>query len=65
MISVITQVYNNEKYLRQEIGSALVKDESGEEIIIEDNSPDNILMVCKELEDEYPSSKAHASKIII
>jgi len=53
MISVIIPVYDAEPYLRQAVESALAQEETGEVILIEDNSPDNSLKVCKDLESEY------------
>lgn len=52
-ISVIIPVYNAEKYLRRAVESAVILDEVKEIILVEDNSPDNALSICKELEKEH------------
>lgn len=49
-ISVIIPVYNAEKFVKQAVESALQFSEVCEVILIEDQSPDNALAVCKELE---------------
>lgn len=49
-ISVIIPVYNAEKYVSQAVASALQFDEVKEIILVEDQSPDNALKVCKTLE---------------
>ena len=51
--SVIIPVYNAEKYLISAVESALQFNEVFEIILIEDNSPDNALQVCKELALQY------------
>lgn len=56
-ISVIIPVYNAEKFVQQAVLSALEQQEVGEVILIEDNSPDNALNVCKELDKEYKKVK--------
>ncbi len=56
-VSVITPVYNAEKYLRKAVESAVNLDEVEEVILIEDNSPDNSLSICWELEKEYGKIK--------
>ena len=56
-VSVIIPVYNAEKYVREAVESALEQPETGEVILIEDDSPDNSLQVCKELCREYPKLK--------
>ena len=56
-VSVITPVYNAEKFLRQAVFSALALEEVGEIILIEDNSPDGALKVCQELEAEHERVK--------
>ncbi len=52
-ISVIIPVYNAEKYVRNAGESALQQPESGEILLVEDNSPDNCLQLCRDLEREY------------
>ena len=52
-ISVITPVYNAEKYIAQAVESALQFDEVYEVILVEDQSPDNALEVCKNLAEKY------------
>lgn len=56
-ISVIIPVYNVAKYFRESVKSALVFDEVGEIILIEDNSPDNAIEVCLQLEKKYDKVK--------
>lgn len=53
-ISVITPVYNAEKYITQAVESALQFDEVYEIILVEDQSPDNALEVCKKLAEMHP-----------
>jgi glycosyltransferase involved in cell wall biosynthesis len=52
-VSVIIPVYNAEKYLRKAVESALQLKQTGEVILVEDHSPDNSLVVCKELQQQY------------
>lgn len=52
-ISVVIPVYNAEKYVTQAVESALSQPETGEVILVEDNSPDNALQVCQELTNRY------------
>ena len=56
-ISVITPVYNAEKYITQAVESALQFDEVYEVILVEDQSPDNALEVCKNLTQKYDRVK--------
>ncbi len=56
-ISVITPVYNAEKYVTQAVESALQFDEVFEIILVEDKSPDNALEVCKNLAEKYDRVK--------
>ena len=56
-ISVIIPVYNAEFFLRKAVESALALQEVGEVILVEDSSPDNALMVCKQLLSEYKMVK--------
>lgn len=58
-ISVITPVYNAEKYIQQAVESALQFDEVYEVILVEDKSPDNALEVCKQLVDKYNRVKLY------
>ena len=55
--SVITPVYNAEKYLRKAVESALVLDEVGEVILVEDASPEQALELALRLEREYEKVK--------
>ena len=52
-VSVIIPVYNAEKYLRKAVASAVLIEEVGEVILIEDKSPDNALDLCHALVAEY------------
>ena len=52
-ISVIIPVYNAEKYVRHAVASALHQPETGEILLVEDNSPDNCLQICRALEKEH------------
>lgn len=56
-ISVITPVYNAEKYIAKAVESALQFEEVFEIILVEDQSPDNALEVCKELAEKYDRVK--------
>ena len=56
-ISVITPVYNAEKYVTQAVESALQFDEVFEIILVEDKSPDEALEVCKKLAEKYECVK--------
>ena len=56
-VSVITPVYNAEKFLTEAVNSAIHLDEVGELILIEDNSPDGALDLCRELEKQYDKVK--------
>lgn len=56
-ISVITPVYNAEKYVTQAVESALQFEEVYEVILIEDQSPDNALEVCEKLAEKHDRVK--------
>jgi predicted SAM-dependent methyltransferase len=56
-ISVIIPVYNAEKYLERAVMSALDQPETGEVILVEDDSPDNALELCQKLEKEHEKVK--------
>ena len=56
-ISVITPVYNAEKYITQAVESALQFDEVFEIILVEDKSPDNALEICKKLAEKHDRVK--------
>ena len=56
-ISVVTPVYNAEKYIAQAVESALQFEEVFEIILIEDASPDKALEVCKNLAQKYERVK--------
>jgi len=53
-ISVVIPVYNAEKYVEDAVVSALRQRQTAEVILVEDNSPDNALMICKRLAKEDP-----------
>jgi glycosyltransferase involved in cell wall biosynthesis len=52
-ISVIIPVYNAEEYVRNAVESALQQLETGEILLVEDNSPDNCLQLCRDLEKQH------------
>ncbi|BAP29237.1 capsular polysaccharide biosynthesis protein CpsI [Chryseobacterium sp. StRB126] len=52
-ISVIIPVYNAEKYISKAVESALQFDEVYEIVLVEDQSPDNALQVCRELTQKH------------
>ncbi|SHG39889.1 glycosyltransferase family 2 protein [Chryseobacterium sp. OV279] len=56
-ISVIIPVYNAEKYISKAVESALQLEEVMEVILIEDQSPDHSLSVCRELAQQYERVK--------
>lgn len=56
-ISVIVPVYNAEKFVTHAVESALSFDEVYEVILIEDQSPDNALEVCRQLALKYSRVK--------
>ncbi len=56
-ISVIIPVYNAEKYVAQAVESALQFEEVYEVILVEDQSPDNALEICKTLTEKYSRVK--------
>src|SRR4051812_37519090 len=56
-VSVVIPVYNAEKYIKAAVNSALMQEEVGEVILVEDKSPDNSLSVCKGL--EMQDSRVH------
>jgi glycosyltransferase involved in cell wall biosynthesis len=49
LVSVVIPVYKAEEYLKEAVESALDQRETGEVILVEDNSPDGSLEICKEL----------------
>lgn len=51
-ISVIIPVYNAEKYVKSAVESALMQEETGEVLLIEDASPDRSLQICRELAEK-------------
>lgn len=53
-ISIVIPVYNAEKYVECAVDSALRQKETAEVILVEDNSPDNALMICERLSKENP-----------
>ncbi|MCX8533620.1 glycosyltransferase family 2 protein [Chryseobacterium luquanense] len=56
-ISVIIPVYNAEKFITQAVESALQFDDVFEVILVEDQSPDNALEVCKNLSVKFSRVK--------
>lgn len=58
-ISVIIPVYNAEKYITQAVESALQFEETYEIILVEDQSPDNALEVCRKLAENNPRIKLY------
>ncbi|CAA7197057.1 glycosyltransferase family 2 protein [Chryseobacterium potabilaquae] len=56
-VSVIIPVYNAEAYVVQAVESALQLNEVHEVIIVEDNSSDNSLGICRKLVDQYSRVK--------
>ncbi|WP_241330173.1 glycosyltransferase family 2 protein [Chryseobacterium arthrosphaerae] len=58
-ISVIIPVYNAEKYVSQAVASALQFDEVYEVVLVEDQSPDNALEVCRELAQKHSRVKLY------
>jgi glycosyltransferase involved in cell wall biosynthesis len=68
-ISVIIPVYNAKKYVSKAVDSALQFKEVEEIILIEDGSPDNALIVCRELAQkhdrvqlfQHPDKKNHGA----
>lgn len=68
-ISVIIPVYNAENYVSQAVASALKLDDVFEIILVEDNSPDQSLLVCQEITAkhnrvklfQHPDKKNHGA----
>lgn len=58
-VSVIIPVYKAEKYIERSVASALKQPEVAEIVLIEDNSPDNSLVICKHLADNNPKIKLY------
>ena len=58
-VSVIIPVYNAEKFIEQAVQSALVLEETGEVILVEDASPDGALAICIRLEKEHDKVKLY------
>ena len=56
-ISVITPVYNAEKFIAKAVESALQFEEVFEVILVEDGSPDNALEICKNLAAKHDRVK--------
>lgn len=53
-VSVVIPVYNAEKYVARAAESALAQPETEEVLLVEDDSPDQALAVCRRLESEHP-----------
>lgn len=49
MVSVVIPVYKAEEFVKGAVESALSQGETGEVILVEDNSPDGSLNICREL----------------
>lgn len=58
-ISIIIPVYNAEEFVSQAVESALQFEEAYEVILVEDKSPDNALLVCRELTEKYNRVKLY------
>ena len=58
-ISVVIPVYNAEKYVESAVESALQQKECGDVVLVEDQSPDNALEVCKALARRYDRVKLY------
>ncbi|MFD2999143.1 glycosyltransferase family 2 protein [Pontibacter toksunensis] len=58
-VSVIIPVYNAEKFLRKSVESAILLPQVAEVILIEDASPDNALLICQQLVEEYNKVKLY------
>ena len=54
VVSVVIPVYNAEKFVARAVASALAQPEVGEVVLVEDQSPDQALAVCKRLAAEQP-----------
>lgn len=53
-VSVVIPVYNAAAYVRKAVESAVNLREVGEVVLVEDASPDNALVICMQLQNEYP-----------
>ena len=53
VVSVVIPVYNAERYVARALASALAQPEVGEVILVEDDSPDRALEVCRSLANEH------------
>jgi glycosyltransferase involved in cell wall biosynthesis len=58
-ISVVIPVYDAEKYVESAVESALQQKECGEVVLVEDQSPDNALDVCKALTKRHKKVKLY------
>ncbi|STD10189.1 Hyaluronan synthase [Chryseobacterium carnipullorum] len=58
-ISVIIPVYNAENFVSHAVESALQFDEVYEVILIEDQSPDNALQICRQLSENHERVKLY------
>lgn len=58
-VSVIVPVFNAEHFVVQAVESAVVLEEVGEVILVEDGSPDNALERCRELTLKYNNVKLY------
>jgi len=68
-VSVVIPVYNARDYVTDAVESAVVQPETGEVILVEDNSPDNGIEVCRSLAErlekvqllQHPDGKNHGA----
>jgi hypothetical protein len=56
-VSVIIPVYKAERFIKKAVLSALEQPETGEVILVEDNSPDGSLAICLDLEKQHDRVK--------
>ncbi len=57
-VSVVIPFYNAREYVTQAVESALAQPETGEVILIDDDSPDGGLVVCQELAEKHKQVRA-------
>jgi len=56
-VSVVIPVYNAAAFVTQAVESALIQPETREVILVEDCSPDDSLLVCRQLAEAHPEVK--------
>ena len=54
LVSIVIPFYNARDYITQAVEFALGQPETGEVLLIEDNSPDGGIEVCQSLANKYP-----------